>query len=140
MSDARRSESDTWLLQQQTRAELEADAWRQIRVLRTLPIAPGPATRPANDYHHSGSTLLKAIVRSALGVFGAYLGWIAAMDSRLGEFEIWLSVGAGFIIMLALSLIGPARHLVHMMAETTRWAIITGVGLAALWFLLNPPV
>lgn len=140
MSDARRPTiaSDDWMLEQQVRAELEAEAWRRLR--HELAQPPPALAAPAHaepDYHHSGSTILKALVRFCLAMFGAYLAWLAALDSRLGEFEVWLAVGAGFILTLALSLVGPARGLVHMLAETARWGIIVGVAFGGLWLLLQ---
>lgn len=135
--------SDDWMLEQQVRAEMEAEAWRRLR--RDLapppePVLPLPAAAPAEpgfDHHHAGSTILKAFVRFALAVVGAYLGYLAAVDSQLGEFEVWLSAGAGFLITLALSMFGPAREVVHMLAETARWAIIAAVALGGLWMLFH---
>jgi len=140
MPDARKPAiaSDDWILEQQVRAEMEAEAWKRLR--RELS-QPAPLPAPANDvpvdYHRNGSALLKALVRFTLASFGAYLAWIAAMDSRLGEFEVWLAVGAGFTLTLALSLFGPARGFVHALAETARWGIIAGVAFGGLWLLLQ---
>lgn len=144
MSDTRRPAiaSDDWMMEQQVRAELEAEAWKRLRRELARP-APPPIAAPAapaqteTDYHRSGSTMLKALVRFGLAVFGAYLAWLAALDSQLGEFEIWLAVGAGFILTLALSLVGPARGFVHMLAETARWGIIVAVAFGGLWLLLQ---
>lgn len=137
--------SDEWMLEQQVRAELEAEAWRRLRrdiEVRPTP-APAPIAEPAAtaeiDYHRGGSTILKAIVRFALAAFGGYLAYLASLDSGLGEFEIWLAVGATFMVTLALSMFGIARDFVHMLAETMRWVIITGAGLAALWFFTHLP-
>lgn len=137
MAHARRPDfaSDDWMLEQQLRAEMEAEAWRR---LRAEVAAPQPA-RAEPDYHRSGSIILKALVRFALAGLGAYLAWIAAMDSRLGEFEAWLAVGAGFVVTLSLSLFGPARAFVHALAEVMRWGLAAGFGLAALWLLTHPP-
>ncbi|HYD86146.1 MAG TPA: hypothetical protein VEA80_01610 [Vitreimonas sp.] len=128
--------SDDWMLEQQVRAEMEAEAWKRLRHELAAP-APVAVDEPAPDYHRSGSAILKALVRFALAAIGAYLAWIAAMDSRLGEFEVWLAVGAGFTLTLALSLLGPARGLVHALAETARWVILAGAGFAGLWLLLQ---
>ena len=132
--------SDDWMHEQQLRAELEAEAWRRLRQDLTAPppqIAPPPAAAPAKrfDHHRAGSTLLKALVRFGLAVFMAYLAWIAARDSSLGEFEVWLAVGATFLVTLSLSMFGIARELVHALAETARWGLIFAVGLAGVWFL-----
>jgi hypothetical protein len=131
--------SDAWMLEQQVRAEMEAQAWRQLREhLAAPPPAPvSPANDEPLDYHRASSAMLKALVRFGLAAFGAYLGWLAAVDSRLGEFEVWLSAAAGFAITLALSMFGYARELVHVLAETARWAIITTVALGALWMLFQ---
>jgi hypothetical protein len=133
------------MLEQQMRAELEAEAWRRLRVELAVPPpvpaapapAPAEAAATAPDYHHTGSTILKALVRFALAGFVAYLAWLAAVDARLGEFEAWLAVGGAFIVTLALSLLGPARGFVHLLSEIARWAIIAGAALGALWFLLQ---
>jgi hypothetical protein len=131
--------SEDWMLEQQVRAEMEAQAWRTLREQMAAP-PPLPAVVVAEappDRHSSGSTILKALVRFILAVFGAYLGWLAAVDSQLGEFEIWLATGSGFVIMLALSMFGVARDFVHMLAETARWTIICGVALGALWMMFQ---
>ncbi|MBC7767589.1 MAG: hypothetical protein H7124_02250 [Phycisphaerales bacterium] len=130
--------SDDWMLEQQVRAELEAEAWRRLRCEVAAPAIEAPANDAASiDYHRSGNGLLKALVRFALGSFGAYLAWIAALDSQLGEFEVWLAISAGFILTLALSLVGPARGFVHLLAETARWGIIVGAAFGGLWLLLQ---
>lgn len=131
--------SDAWMLEQQVRAEMEAEAWRRLREHLAAPPLPEPTAPPekAFDHHRAGSTLLKAIVRFAIAVFGAYLGWLAAVDSQLGEFEAWLAAGTGFLILLSLSMFGYARELVHVLAETARWAIICAVGLGALWMMFQ---
>jgi hypothetical protein len=120
---------------------MEAEAWRRLRQeIAAPPPLPAPAATAVSaepDYHRSGSIILKGLVRFALAAFGGYVAWIAAVDARLGEFEIWLSVVAAFVVSLALTLIGPARGFVHLLAEIARWAIIAGVALGALWFLLQ---
>jgi hypothetical protein len=131
--------SDAWMLEQQVRAEMEAQAWRQLREHMAAP--PPELAAPANDapfdHHRASSAMLKALVRFGLAAFGAYLGWLAAVDAQLGAFEVWLATAAGFAITLALSMFGYARELVHVLAETARWAIITAVGLGALWMLFQ---
>ncbi len=145
MPDARKPDfaSQDWMLEQQMRAELEAEAWKRLRRDLNAPPPPAALPPPANDapplnYHRTGSTFLKAIVRFALASFGAYLGWIAAVDARLGEVEIWFAVAAGFLVTLSLSLLSPFRGLVYFLAETARWVIVLAVAVAGLWFLLNP--
>jgi hypothetical protein len=135
--------SDDWMLEQQVRAELEAEAWRRLRTdLAVLAAAEVLATQtapaePAFDHHRSGSTILKALVRFTLAAFCAYLAYIAAVDARLGEFEIWLSIGATFFVTLALSMFGFAREFVHMLAETARWVLIVVVALGGAWILFQ---
>lgn len=134
--------SDDWMLEQQVRAEMEAQAWRRLREELAAPPPPPAlptptAVAPPLDHHSAGSTILKGFVRFAIAVFGAYLGWLAAMDSHLGEFEIWLATASGFFILLALSMFGYARDFVHLLAEATRWMIICGVALGAVWMLLQ---
>lgn len=136
--------SDDWILEQQVRAEMEAEAWRRLRAdLQPAPapaLEAGPAPTPAEpsfDHHRAGSAILKAIVRFALATFGAYLAYLSAADSQLGEFEVWLAIGAGFLVTLALSMFGVAREFVHMLAETARWVIIAAVALGAVWMMLH---
>ncbi len=132
--------SDDWMLEQQVRAELEAEAWRRLREdLSAVSAAPArlPAPEPDFDHHSAGSTILKAVVRFALGAFAAYLAYLAAWDLGLGEIEIWLASGSAFLVMLAVSMFSVAREFVHMLAETARWAIITGVALGAVWLLVQ---
>lgn len=142
--------SDEWMLEQQIRAEVEADGWRRLRAdLATpqpLPVVATPAPAPQTSqqridderrYHRGGSAILKALVRFALGAFGGYLAWIAAMDGGAGEFEAWLWVGSGFIVAMALSAFGPGRAFVHYMAEAARWVLILAVGVGAVWLLVH---
>lgn len=132
--------SDAWMMEQQIRAELEAEAWRRLREQLAEPAptpAPEPEAAPTFDHHRAGSAILKAAVRFCLGAFGAYLGWLAAVDSQLGEFEVWLATGAGFLITLALSMFGVAREFVYMLAETARWAIIVTLALGVVWMMVQ---
>ena len=129
--------SDDWMHEQQIRAELEAEAWRRLRADLTAPQPAAVAPAEAADPHTSGSTILKAVVRFALASFAAYLAYIAAADSRVGEFESWLAIGATFMITLALSMFGPFRRFVHMLAETTRWVLLVGVGFGAVWVMTH---
>jgi hypothetical protein len=137
------------MLQQQLRAEVEAEGWRRIRADLATPApapavaAPAPAApvpQPIEDerrYHRGGSAVLKALVRFALGAFGAYLAWIAGMDSGAGEFEVWLWVGSGFVVSLALTAFGPGRAFVHFLAETARWVLILAAGVGVVWLLVH---
>jgi len=131
--------SDDWMHEQQIRAELEAEAWRRLRADLTAPQPAPAAVAPAEaaDPHTSGSTVLKAVVRFALAAFAAYLAYIAAADSRVGEFESWLAIGATFMIALALSMFGPLRRFVHVLAETMRWVLLVGVGFGAVWVMTH---
>ena len=133
--------SDDWMLEQQMRAEMEAEAWRRLRRELALP-APLPAPQPIGpavqpDPHQSGSGVLKGVVRFLLAALGGYLAFLAAVDSGLGEFEIWLAVGAAFLVTLSLSMLGAARGFVHVVAETVRWLLIIGAGVAATWLAFN---
>jgi hypothetical protein len=137
--------SDAWLLEQQLRAQMEAEAWRRLReALAQPPEPPAPASIPAPravqreaPIASGGSIILKALVRFALAAFGAYLAWIAGMDSGMGEFEVWLATGAGFIITLCLSMLEPARSFVRWLSEVTRWCLIVGAGFGVLWLALH---
>lgn len=131
--------SDNWMHEQQMRAELEAEAWRQLRRELAAPVAaPGPAANAAEaDPHQTGSTILKAVVRFMLAAFGAYLSYLAGADSQLGELEVWLAVGATFAVTLALTMFGPMRRLVHMLAETARWMLLIAIGFSAVWMVAH---
>jgi hypothetical protein len=142
--------SDDWMMEQQLRAELEAEAWRRLREQLAIQGQPVPALAPAAppapaqapaperpDYHRAGSAILKALVRFGLAAFFAYLAYLAALDGGLGEFEIWLAVGATFVVTLALSMFGAARQFVHLLAETMRWLIIVAAGLGAVWLMVQ---
>jgi hypothetical protein len=130
--------SDAWLQQQQARAELEAEEWRRLR--ETL-ARPAPEyfddVEPARPIHEGGSIILKALVRVIIGAFGAYLGFIAAMDSGAGEFEVWLAVAAGFIIALCLTAFGYFRDIVAWVAEAMRWVLISGLAVGLLWMIVR---
>jgi len=132
--------SDDWMQEQQLRAELEAEAWRRLRMELAAPHAPPPpepAPAPQADPHKTGSLILKALVRFALGAFGAYLAYLAAVDGGLGGFEAWFATASGFVVTLALSMLGPARRVVHALAETTRWAIIFAIGVGGAWLAFH---
>lgn len=130
--------SDDWMHEQQMRAELEAEAWRRLRheLAAPPPIQTTAPTAQANP-HQTGSTILKAVVRFTLAGFGAYLAYLAAVDSQLGEFEAWLAVGATFAVTLALTMFGPMRRFVHTLAETTRWMLLVAIGFGAVWMVTH---
>jgi len=137
--------SDGWMFEQQARAELEAEAWRRLRLQLSAPpelvSLPPPlptvaATRPprrAIDPHHTGSAALKGLVRFVIAAIGSYLTYIAGMDSQLGNFEVWLATGTAFVVVLALSAFEPLRGAVHAMAETARWVLIVSFVLGLAW-------
>lgn len=131
--------SDEWMLERQIRAEMEAEAWRRLRadLARPEPVVPPQPTRAPLDYHTASSAILKALVRFVLAAFGAYLAWLAAKDSQLGEFEVWLATGATFLITLALSMLGGARGFVHLLAETARWGIMAALALGVMWMMFQ---
>jgi hypothetical protein len=136
--------SDDWMLEQQLRAEMEAEAWRRMRQEAAVAEAFANPPQAANqssaiDHHRSGSAILKALVRFMLAAFAGYLAYLAGVDSRIGEFEIWLAVGAAFLVTLALSMFGAAREFVHTLAEGMRWILILSAGVACVWFAFNWP-
>lgn len=141
MAGARRPgfATDDWMLEQQVRAEMEAEAWRRMREQAALPAEPAQAGDPAAapDRHRGGSAILKALVRFTLAAAMAYLAYLAAVDSQLGEFEVWLAIGATFLVTLSLSMLGAAREFVHLLAEIARWAILIGAALGAAWFFMH---
>jgi hypothetical protein len=100
---------------------------------RRRPPAPAPA-----DPYAGGSIILKALVRFGIAAFAGWLAFLAAMDSGLGEAEMWLAVGGSFLAGLALTAFDPMRGFVHLLSETARWAIILGAVFGVLWVLLNP--
>lgn len=135
--------SDDWMLEQQLRAEMEAEAWRRLREELAVP-QPLPAPQPVNppaeiDHHSTGSAILKALVRFALAAMAAYLAWLAGVDARLAAFDIWMATGSMFAIVLALSMLGAARGFVHAAAETVRWMLLIALGFGATWLAFNWP-
>lgn len=136
--------TDDWMQEQQLRAEAEAEGWRRMRekLVRPAPALPPPQALAAaieQNPHRTGSIVLKALVRFLLAAFAAYLAWIAGMDARFGEFDVWMATGSTFAIALALSMFGPARGFVHAAAETMRWMLLIGVGFGATWLAFNWP-
>lgn len=136
--------TDDWMLEQQLRAEVEAEGWRRMRERLAIaePAALTPVAAPAPsepDFHGSGSTILKGLVRFALAAFAGYLAWIAGVDARLGEFDVWMATGSAFAIVLALSMFGAARSFVHAAAETMRWILLIGLGFGATYLAFNWP-
>ncbi len=121
--------TDDWMLEQQTRAQNDADAWRELREEPLKPAAP--LERGAR--HGGGSTTLKALVRFGLATFGAHLAWLAAVAFDLRGFEVWLAIVAGFFVTLSLSMFGYARNFVQVLAEAARWMIVSAVALSGLW-------
>ncbi|MBY0564808.1 MAG: hypothetical protein K2P58_11550 [Hyphomonadaceae bacterium] len=135
--------SDDWMLERQLRAELEAEAWRRLRAELAAgspaPAAPAaPAeVKPRFDFHAAGSAVLKAVIRFWLAAAGSYLAWLCAVDARLGEFETWLALAAGFVGTLSLSLLPGARGFVLMLAEGLRWVIVGAALVGVAWLLLQ---
>lgn len=133
--------SDAWMLEQQMRAEVEAEGWRRLRE-ELRPIAPPPQLQPqpsqavqAKEPFRFGAAIFKGLVRFGIGAFGGYLGYIAALDGGLGEFEAWLAVLAGFVVSLALTAFGPGRRFVALMADAARWALIIAAGIGAVYLM-----
>jgi len=125
--------SDEWMLKQQWRAETEAQTWRE---LREESLSSQSLTRPAKgrmDYHHTGSTTLKALVRFGLATFGAHVAWLSAIAFQLGQFEVWLAMVAGFTITLSLSMFGAARWLVHLLAQAAGWMVFAAAAMSGAW-------
>ena len=127
--------SDGWMLEQQLRAEWEAAEWRRLRAEMALPAPELVPQRRERPLHEGGSIILKGLVRFGLGAFGAWMGYIAAANSDVGEFEIWLWTMAGFVIALAFSAIGPFKQFVALLAEITRWCLIAGVIVGGVWLI-----
>lgn len=133
--------SDAWMLEQQMRAEVEAEGWRRLREeLRPIAPPPQPQAAPAHPAKprppfRFGAAILKGIVRFAIGGFGGYLAYIAALDGGLGAFEAWLAVIAGFVVSLSLTAFGPGRRLVALMADAARWALIIAAGVGAVYLM-----
>ena len=95
------------------------------------------ASAVESDPHRTGSAILKALVRFMLAAFAAYLAWLAGVDARLGEFDVWMATGSTFAVVLALSMFGAARGFVHAAAETVRWILLIGIGFGATWVAFN---
>lgn len=133
--------TDDWILAQQMRAEMEAEAWRRLREERAMPALEAPAAPaeapPKRSAAEAGSAILKGIVRFFLAAFGGYLAYLAAVDSQLGEFEIWLAVGGAYLTTLALSMFGFARGVVRALADMTRWGLIMGALAGAAWLVFR---
>ena len=92
-----------------------------------------PADAAVHDPHHSGSAMLKGLVRFAIAAIGSYLTYVAGMDSQMGNFEVWLATGTAFVVVLAISAFEPLRGAVHAMAETARWVLIVGFVMGLAW-------
>ena len=137
--------TDEWMFEQQLRAEAEAAGWRRLRDEFAVPQAPLPPPAAVVDspsrvnHHRSGSTILKALVRFMLAALAGYLAWLAGVDARLGEVDVWMATGSTFAVTLALTMLGPARGFVHAAAETMRWMLLIGIGFGATWFAFNWP-
>ena len=136
--------SDDWMLEQQLRAEWEAAEWRRLRAELALP-PPQPIAEPETiparkerPLHEGGSIILKGLVRVGLGAFGGWMGYIAAANTDgLGDMEIGFAVVAGFFIALTLSMLGPARQFVALLAEIMRWVLIAAVVVGGFWFVMQ---
>ncbi|GAM99904.1 hypothetical protein U91I_03559 [alpha proteobacterium U9-1i] len=129
------------MLEQQLRAEVEAEGWRNLRqhlahpvIAPTAPDAPAAPLPPKREWRF-GAAMVKGIVRSGVGAAGAYLAFLAAADSGLGEFEIWLAVIAGFIVSLSLTAFGIGRQLVHALARMAAWGLVIALGVGAVYLV-----
>lgn len=130
---ARHFNTDSWLLEQQFRAEVEAEAWRRLRLQlagQSLPMRGIAAGR---------SLILNTLARLVLAGAAAGLAWIAALDAGAGAFEAWLAGGAGFLVMLALSVFDPVRRLTHATAAAMGWTMLAAAVIAALWLMTHVP-
>lgn len=132
--------SDDWMLEQQLRAEVEAEGWRALRshlahpaVTTTAPEAA--ATPPPKREWRFGAAIVKGVVRFGIGAAGAYLAFLAAADAGLGEFEVWLALIAGFVVTLSLTAFGVGRQLVHGLARMTAWALVIALGAGAVYLM-----
>lgn len=131
--------SDAWMLEQQLRAEAEAAGWRQLRqdgAQASAPVRESAAAEPAPvrlSPAGAGSVIVKGLVRFALAASGAWLAYIAGLDSGLGEFEVWLAVGAIFLLVLASSAFGPLRRLVYFLADSMRWVAVAALIVVIMW-------
>jgi hypothetical protein len=128
------------MLEQQLRAEVEAEGWRALRshlahpaVATTAPDAP--AAPPPKREWRFGAAMVKGVVRFGIGAAGAYLAFLAAADAGLGEFEVWLALIAGFVVTLSLSAFGVGRQLVHGLARMTAWALVIALGAGAVYLM-----
>jgi hypothetical protein len=133
--------SDAWMLEQQLRAEWEASEWRRIRAELALPppqlVLPQEPARE-RPWHEGGSGVLKGLVRFGIGAFGAWMGYIAAASADgTGELEIVMAVIAGFFIALMISMLGPFKPFVALLAEIARWVLIAGVVVGGFWFVAH---
>ena len=133
--------SDDWMLEQQLRAEVEAEGWRALRshlahpaVAAVAPEAPA-APPPTKREWRFGAAMFKGVVRFGIGAAGAYLAYLAAADGGLGEFEIWLAVIAGFVVSLSLTAFGVGRQLVHGLARMTAWGLVIALGVGAVYLM-----
>lgn len=136
-NDLKPANASRWLLEQQMRAELEAEAWRLLREkVDGASSAPGTPALSA-PLAPAGSFLTRILVRAALAVGCGYLAWLASVDSGMGEFEALLATGAGIAVSLALSVLEPGRRLVGFIAKTLAWIALTIAGFAGLWVLLH---
>ena len=129
--------SDHWMLEQQLRAEVEAEGWRNLRQhLAHPPVAStAPTAPPPKREWRFGAAMVKGVVRSGIGAAGAYLAYLAAADGGLGEFEIWLAAIAGFIVALSLTAFGVGRDLVHALARMTAWGLVIALCVGAVYLV-----
>ncbi len=121
------------MLKQERRAETEAQTWRDLREESLFSRTLTHPAKPTMDYHHSGSATLKALVRFGLATLGAHAAWLIAVAAQLGQFEVWLAMAAGFMITLALSMLGVSRWLVHLLAQAAGWMVFAVVALSGAW-------
>jgi len=132
--------SDDWMLEQQLRAEVEAEGWRALRSHLAHPavatIAPeAPVAPPPKHEWRFGAAMVKGVVRFGIGAAGAYLAFLSAADAELGEFEVWLAVIAGFIVTLSLTAFGIGRQLVHSLARVTAWGLVIALAAGAVYLM-----
>jgi hypothetical protein len=127
------ADADRWLLEQQLRAEAQAEIWRELRE-GTAASAPVRPERDPELFDPLGF-VARAAARVALALAAAGLAALAARDSGLGGFEVWLATGATGVATLAATLMQWARPVVGAVIVVTRWALMAAVAIALIWLI-----
>jgi hypothetical protein len=136
--------SEDWLIEQQRRAEAEADVWRRLRehiVVDHNTASPSPAvsSEPTLSAERTSAHQQKverlafahALVQLGFCLIGAFLASFVVMLSGGGILEEWFAGSAGFALCVGLLILFQRRPLHARIAQASVIAVMAASAVAA---------